>query len=169
MDSRVAPEHLEIVVRYGSRILGEFADQPAALEKPGVLGYHAAVAEALFLLSEAGGEPARAEAALELYEELLAVRPSDAVALRAVAVLSHRLGALERALECWRTLVAGSTVGTQRWYDAKFHLVSLLAEVDPDRARAVMDQHRRLNPGYGPEPWASRLEALDRRIPGAPT
>jgi hypothetical protein len=27
-----------------------------------------------------------------------------------------------------------------------------------------MDQYKQLNPQYGPQPWAARLLALDRRI-----
>ncbi|MHC4414546.1 MAG: tetratricopeptide repeat protein [Planctomycetota bacterium] len=156
---------LELVVRHGRRILAAFADHGDALRRQGVLACHAAVAEALAILSESSGDLAQAREALRLYEALLSVRPGDAGSLRATAALAERLGNLDRALECWRTLVAGSGVGTPRWYEAKFHLISLLAELDPARARSVIDQHRRLNPAYGPEPWRSRFEALDLRIP----
>ena len=66
-----------------------------------------------------------------------------------------------------RILAAGSPAGTHRWYEAKFRLITLLAEIDPARARGVMDQHKGLNPNLGPEPWASRFAALDARIPPA--
>jgi hypothetical protein len=44
----------------------------------------------------------------------------------------------------------------------------LLADLDPARARAVLDQHKQLNPDYGPDPWGVRLEQLDGRLPRAP-
>ena len=53
--------------------------------------------------------------------------------------------------------------GSGAWYEARYHQIALLADIDPARARIVMDQHRTLNPDYGPEPWASRLAALDKR------
>ena len=84
--------------------------------------------------------------------------------LRAAAGLAERFGKTDRALACWRLLAAGSEAGTEPWYEAKFHLISLLAEVDPVRARLVMDQYKQLNPEYGPQPWAARLLGLDRRI-----
>ena len=101
---------------------------------------------------------------MELYEAILSVRPRDAKVLRAAANLSERLGKIDRALECWRLLAAGAEAGTEPFYEAKFHLISVLADVDPARARLVMDQYKQLNPDYGPQPWAARLLALDRRI-----
>ena len=160
---------LDLVVRHGRRILGEFAENPEALQRRDVVAYHAAVADALMLIWERSGDPDHARAALELYETLLKARPTEAGFLRAAALLSAKQGKLDRALECWRTLVAGSAVGTQRWFEAKFHLISLLADTDPARARAVMDQHKQLTPTYGPEPWGSRLRALDLRIGPADT
>ena len=37
----------------------------------------------------------------------------------------------------------------------------MLAETDPDRAARVLEQVRVLHPDLGPEPWRSRLQALD--------
>ncbi len=159
---------LELVVHLGRMILEEFADRPELHLQEGMLAYHATVAEALTALWQRSGDPRQADDALELHEKVLQVRPNDAASLRSAATLSESLGRAARAVECWRTLVAGSTAGTPEWFDARFHLISLLAESDPARARTVMDQHKQLNPGYGPEPWASRYEALDRRIPPAP-
>jgi tetratricopeptide (TPR) repeat protein len=159
---------LQLVVHHGQRILTEFEDQPDALSQRRVLVYYSTVAEALLQLAEAGGGPPQARQALDLYEKLLAAAPTDARILRATAVLSEGLDNIDQALRCWRTLAAGSTIGTEAWYEARFHLITLLADVDPARARAVMDQHKQLNPDYGPEPWSSRMRQLDLRIPAAP-
>ena len=161
------PASLQLVIRHGRRVVSEFADDSDALKRPRVLATHAAVAEALM---QAGRRnPALEQQALELYEKLVTERPRDAAFLRATAMLSERLNKPDQALSCWRKLVAGTTVGEPLWYEAKFRLIDLLAETDPPRARSIMDQHKQLNPGYGPEPWASRLRELDGRIPEAPS
>lgn len=72
----------------------------------------------------------------------------------------------ERTLEDWRELAAGSDPQSEPWFEAKFHIISLLLETSPFTARAVMDQLKPLNPDSIPEPWAGRLRALDRRIDG---
>ncbi len=161
----VDPVFQELVLRHGRRVIAEYEDRPDALTQTRVLAYHAAVAEAHLIDWQRGGDPIQAAAALALYERLLTAAPGDARFLRATAILSEALDRVEQALQCWRTLVAGSPFTSDRWYEAKFHVISLLAETDPTRARAVMDQHKQLNPGYGPEPWASRLRQLDARIP----
>jgi hypothetical protein len=40
----------------------------------------------------------------------------------------------------------------------------MLAETDPNRAAQVLEQVRVLHPDFGPEPWRSRLQALDVEI-----
>jgi hypothetical protein len=164
----VNPADLDLVVRFGSRIVDEFSSDPGAIRRPGVLAYYVTLAEARFVLWERSPSSSRARSALELYLQVLEVRPHDAGSLRAAGLLSEHVGEPQRALEYWRLLAAGSPPGTHRWYEAKFRLITLLAEIDPARARAVMDQHKGLDPSLGPEPWASRFTALDERIPPAP-
>ena len=156
-----------MVVNTGLRILSEFEPSTETLQRKSVLAYYLAVADALSLQWQRRSRTDIAQRALELYEAVLSVRPRDAKVLRAAADLSERLGKTDRALDCWRLLAAGIEVGTEPWYEAKFHLISVLAQVDPARARLVMDQHKQLNPDYGPQPWAARLLALDRRIDGS--
>lgn len=156
---------LELVVRFGGRVLHEFKDVDNAMNLPGVLGYYVAVAEASMELWQQTGDADKGKAALFLYEQMLDARPRSAPFLRAVAILSEKVGDSSRALECWRRLVAGSQSGTEPWYEAKFHLIKLLASSDPARARMVMDQHKQLNPEYGPEPWGGMLKGLDAQIP----
>lgn len=158
---------LELVVRFGGRVLHEFKDMHDAVNVPGAVGYYAAVAEASLEAWQQSGEAEKGKAALFLFEQLLAARPRSAPYLRAVAVLSEGVGQSSRALECWRKLVAGSESGADGWYEAKFHLIKLLAVSDPARARQVMDQHKQLHPNYGPDPWGGRLKGLDEQIPKA--
>lgn len=160
----VQTAELQLVVRYGRRLLKQLAEGSTSQPAAGVLGNYKSVAEALMLLWQRDGDPGKAQAALELYESVLQARPTDAESLRATAILSEAVGRLARAMECWRKLAAGYGVGAPNWYEARFHLITLLAELDPPRARAVIQQYKNLNPSWGPEPWASRFEALQRRI-----
>ncbi len=159
--------YLLLVVVHGQRVIREFQDSADALGQRRILAWHAAVAEAMMIDWQQSRDAARAGRALELYERLLAAVPTDVRFLRATAILSEELSRLDRALSCWRTLAAGTTAFTERWYEARFHQITLLADIDPVRARAVMNQHKQLNPDYGPDPWGTRLRQLDLRIPGA--
>jgi hypothetical protein len=156
---------VERVARYGGRVLHEFRDDPAALDRPGALGYFSAVGEASMLLWERDRNPERARAALFLFEKLLTKRPSNAGFLRSSALLYEALDQPQKALDNWRRIVAGSGAGNPGWHEAKFHQISLLAKIDPRRAREVMNQHTQLNPDYGPDPWGARLKGLDAQIP----
>jgi tetratricopeptide (TPR) repeat protein len=157
---------LDLVVEHGMRVLEEFEDRPDALGESRILAWHAAVADAMLTDWQSTRDRARAEEALDLYERLLTAAPTDARFLRATAILAEALARLDLALSCWRTLAAGTAALSERWYEARFHQISLLADTDPDRARAVMDQHKQLNPDFGPDPWGARFRKLDERIPG---
>ena len=158
------PAALKLIVQSGQRILREFEGQPDSINRSSVLAYHLAVADALMQQFKEYAIKQSAHDALILYEKVLGVRPRDGHVLRAVAQLSEESGNNERALACWRTLVAGSDPGSDSWYEAKYHLILVLAETDMKRARAVMYQLKQLNPDYGPPPWRALLAALDKRI-----
>jgi hypothetical protein len=159
---------IERVARYGGRVLYEFGDAPDALDKSGAMAYYTAVADATFALWRKTGEIERARAALFLYDKLLQRRPNSAAFLRAAALLAERVGQEPKALDHWRRLVAGSEIHSEGWFEAKFHQIQLLAKLDPPRARAVMDQHKQLNPDFGPPPWGPKLKGLDEQIATSP-
>ena len=155
---------IELVVRYGGRVLHEFSDAADPLQPAGSLGYHAAVAEASMTLWERTGNAERGRAALFLYERLLARQPNNAAFLRAVGLLAAHFGDQFKAIDCWRKLAAGLPERSPQWFEAKFHLIQSLASIDPARARDVMDQHKQLHPDYGIEPWGEKLRALDASL-----
>lgn len=159
---------IDRVVRDGGRVLHEFMDDPAALDRPGAIGYYAAVAEATMAQWERTRAVERAEAALFLYDQLLAKRPSSAQYLRAAALLAEATGRPEKALDHWRRIVAGTNQESPGWYEAKFHQILTLAKLDPSRAREVLNQHKQLHPEFGPEPWGAMLKGLDQQIPMNP-
>ncbi len=171
-DEETLPEEREAaterVARYGGRVLYEFGDEPNALDKAGAMGYYTAVAEATFALWEKTGDAERAEAALFLFDKLLSRRPNSARFLRSAALLAEKVDQQQQALDHWRRLVTGSEVGSEGWYEAKFHQIQLLLKLDPPRAREVMNQHKQLNPDFGPPPWGPKLKGLDEQIPQKP-
>lgn len=114
-----------------------------------------------------GGDAQLGERALALGEALLAKRPKDAGLLEGVAAVAAPLGRRERAAECLRLLVAGSSVGSDRWYRAKIAFIEVLAEMDPRRARVVLDQHKAMQPDYGPGAFGEALRRLDAALPSA--
>lgn len=158
------PGRLQLVARYGGRVIREFEDDPRALQQSQVLGYHAAVADALATLWEIDGQDHHAAAALFLYQRMLEAAPHNAAFLRSAASLASHLGELEFASDCWRRIAAGSRTATEPWYEARYELISLLARIDPERALQVMHQHVQLYPDYGPEPWGSRLRQLAQQL-----
>ena len=157
-------EGIDLVIRYGGRVLHEFKDDANAMNQPGTLGYFAAVAEASMAKWELTGDQERGKAALFLFQKLLANRPKHAGFLRATALLEEGVGDRTRAMECWRTIVAAGDQKSTLWFEAKFNLIRILAQSDLGRARQVMDQHKQLNPDYGPEPWGARLKGLDQSL-----
>ncbi len=156
---------LATVIRYGGRVLREY-DAAADLQNPRVVAYFVAVANAAFELWERTGDPEPGQQALFLYrDKLLGVLPRNARFLRSTAVLAEAFDDVETALRCWRQLVSGTPQGEIAWFEARFKVISILEQSDPDRAREVMDQHVQLYPDYGPNPWGARLRALDDRLP----
>lgn len=109
------------------------------------------------------------ERALALGEALRVIREKDATLLEGIASLAARLGRTELAIECLRQVVAGSPIGSERWYRSKVAFVEVLAATDQRRARAVLDQHKAMQPDFGPAPYGDRLRELDGQVPGGGT
>jgi len=154
-------ETLELIARYGGRVIQEFTGKPEAFARPETMTYHVIVAEASLELWRRTQNAERAGAALFLFERLLERRPDDARFLRVTAELAGALGKNERALACWRTLFAGLQPGSDAWYEAKYHQIEILGRDDPARALQVLKQHVHLEGQYGPAPWGDRLRELE--------
>ncbi|MFO0828350.1 MAG: hypothetical protein U0572_09380 [Phycisphaerales bacterium] len=125
-------------------------------------------AEAIAEASTADVNAERTARGLALAQALIKRTPKDPALLETLATLSAASGDKSAAAECLRQVVAGSVVESERWYRAKVRLIELLADVDPERARAVLRQHVKLQPHYGPSPWGDRLRALEKELGAAP-
>ncbi len=109
----------------------------------------------------------REEAArgLALADLLLERRPGDGTLLRSGAMLAETAGDDARAAELLRTLVGGLPTRTEPWFQAKVDQMRVLARFAPERARAVIAQHRALYPELGPEPHRTRILEIERTLP----
>ncbi|MCA9304185.1 MAG: hypothetical protein KC996_08690 [Phycisphaerales bacterium] len=90
----------------------------------------------------------------------------DESLLRMTAELAQARGDLTIALDAWLRLLAQYTSNEPQWYEARYESFRLLIEIDPDRARQAINQHRVLYPNPGPEPWGSRIQELISTVPG---
>ncbi|HUT94302.1 MAG TPA: hypothetical protein VMY37_32885 [Thermoguttaceae bacterium] len=104
-----------------------------------------------------------AEAAGQL-EKILAVYPNDQGYLRRAGLALFQAESYDRALPHWRKLLAGLPRESVVWYEAKYHQLACLIEVDEARAREVFGQFELLHPDFGPEPWREKLRSLQRRL-----
>jgi hypothetical protein len=135
-----------------------------------VEGLRLSLAAAAIGLARPGDAAARTEAATAVAEAMDRVRPerpAERGVLQALGRAAGRLGDLDRALECWRTLSDGLRPPDADWYEARFEVASILRRIDPERALAVMRQHAVLEPDYGPAPWGPRLRQLHEDLEAA--
>ncbi len=161
-DVRIAA--VDRMIKFGQRVLDEDDENDDQKLSRTQQSIQTAVAEAYLTRWERIGEEVDGRQSLSLFEQLLLDHPRNAHFLRSTAILNGAFDDPDRALECWRLLVAGLPEGGGDWYEAKFNVIDLLSRTDPIRARNVMDQHKLLHPEYGPDPWGARLRVLDARI-----
>ncbi|HZW09116.1 MAG TPA: hypothetical protein VFF69_04365, partial [Phycisphaerales bacterium] len=62
--------------------------------------------------------------------------------------------------------MSGLREGSDGWFEARVESIRVLAQTDSPRARAVLNQHKVLYPGLGPEPWDAELRELDELLEG---
>jgi hypothetical protein len=93
--------------------------------------------------------------------------PWRGAAIEAVASSSAAAGRWREVLEAARRLLAGRARGSEGWNNAKALQIEALAELDPGQARAVLDQHRVLDPAWDQGVVGMRLRRLHDRLPEA--
>jgi len=101
---------------------------------------------------------------LMLYQSLLASQGDAARILQASARFFESANERTLAIESLSRLLKGLDEGTDEWFQTKGHLISLLATVDPARARQLIEQHAVLYPEFGPPPWGARLRTLHKQL-----
>jgi hypothetical protein len=123
-----------------------------------------AIAEALSVATVGLSNETLAARGLAIGNELRTRDPKDPATLEALGTIAASGPDLALAAECFRELVAGSSIGTDRWFRAKVSLIRVLSKTDPARARAVLEQHVKLQPDYGPPPFGDQLRELEREL-----
>jgi hypothetical protein len=112
---------------------------------------------------ERAKESAIAGQALELDRAQLKAGVRTIASLRRVAILSEALNTGEagrrESLDAWSELLTGFDAGTDAWYEARYHSLRLLLELDPAAGARVYDQFKVLHTGI-PEKWAGKFAAL---------
>lgn len=155
------------LVGHGMRILERTGSDPASLDDGVTLGIHLNVAQAATQIADAQEDSESRQLAIRLDEAVLAAHPFSEDSLRRLAGNAEAVGDGERALECWRSILAALHPGSDAWFEARYESLRLLAAIDPKRATEALAQHLVLYPEYGPSPWGDRIKALERSIPSA--
>ena len=81
--------------------------------------------------------------------------------LRRAGLAHFSAGQYGNALQHWRTLLAGLKKGSTDWYEAKYHQLACLANMDPGKFKSVLGQFHLLYPDV-PQPWRGKIAALAR-------
>lgn len=157
------------VVKHGRIVLRTLPALGNGAADPAAIALSVGVARASAQIWREAGEEESKELAAILFRTALRSDPKNRTLLQAAAVFFHEIGDAAAALEAWRSLLGGLPAGSDEWFGAKVRVVSILAQLDPQRAREVLDQHRTLYPGMGPPPWGEQLNDLDRLLGGNPT
>jgi tetratricopeptide (TPR) repeat protein len=104
------------------------------------------------------------ETAIEMLESLNRIFPNHKSHLRKLALAYSATNQSEKAIEIWRKLAFGQEPGSDRWFEAKYQLVSgLLNSGNRESARQVYEQTILLG-NEMPETWQAKFDALHERL-----
>jgi tetratricopeptide (TPR) repeat protein len=90
-------------------------------------------------------------------DRLLAAFPKDRGYLRRAGRARMAARQFAPALDHWRTILAGSRVGSDEWYEAKHAQIECLMATDRDAAAAVFRQFELLDPELGGDAWREKF------------
>lgn len=144
------PDALKRVVATGRRVLAQL-ERPNAkgsASKAGVMNRIADAANELW--NRDRDEPMR-DLALSLDTRAFTSDIAAQPAVLRLAALAEQTLDMELASQAWLRLMATSRPPSQQWFTARANSIRILAEIDPDRAIAAIEQHRVLYPTLGPE------------------
>jgi hypothetical protein len=152
----------------GARVIAQFRTDASALSSRPVQSLYDAVAAAAEALWNIEQDEQALQQAILLDQRMVDAGGAAPTVLRRLARLSEAAGDLGPALDAWRRLLSGLPQGSGDWYEARYHSLRLLWQLEPQSAREVMTQHRLLHPDFGPEPWGERLRALNGEMAETP-
>lgn len=162
-------EEARSLARDGYRVVERLGSDPARLADPSILAAFSSVAEAAFVVWKASGETPMRDLSIRLDQSVLGAQPRALDSLIRLSEAAESAGDTRRAIECWSMRLAAASTGQTPWFEARYNLIRLLAKVEPQRARAQLDQHKALYPDFGPEPFGSQIRRLDAEVAQTPT
>ncbi|MCL4220570.1 MAG: hypothetical protein KJZ65_04285 [Phycisphaerales bacterium] len=164
-------EEARQVVRFGGRILGTPDEPGDRLSDEVLLGVADRVSEAAEFLWEREADEAMRALSLRLTRQWFERGRWTEGMLRRLGEAAETARELRLAFEAWNTLSAAYEAGEPMWFEARYHAMRLLLDLDPQRGRDVVLQHELLYPSFGPEPWGEKIRALvahARLLPDVP-
>lgn len=154
-------ERARAVIRFGRPLLRNPGEEQSSSAHVAVI---AAMAQASAQLWQESRSEDDREFALILFRTGLRADPLNRTLLYESGMFFEAAGESQAALESWRTLLGGLPAGSRDWFEAKVRLLSLLAELEPARARELVAQHRAVYPDLGPQPFNEQIEAIERKL-----
>lgn len=154
----------EEVLRHGTRLADRRLADGGAIDRGAVRTLLARVARAGRLLWEKRADEIARDIAIRMDARLIEAGVRTPEVLLRHATLAEAASSPRAALDSWRTLLSAAPESSELWYRARANSLGLLAEIDPERARQVLQQYRTLNPDLGPEPWRTRISAVARKL-----
>jgi tetratricopeptide (TPR) repeat protein len=133
-------------------------------DDPSVLSENKNAQVALSKFAQYAYEMGHRDESAEALDKLLAAFPKDRAYLQRAGRARFELRQFEAALSHWRTVLAGSRVGSDEWYEAKYHQIACLIEVDRQAAAVVFRQLQVLDPDLGKANWREKFAALRDRL-----
>ncbi|MFG0253158.1 MAG: hypothetical protein ACF8NJ_09825 [Phycisphaerales bacterium JB038] len=158
---------LDLVLRFGELLVADAGgDELAApaLGRP-VLQ---ALAEAHAHVGDLEGSTVARRRALALYDQLIAAGLGTAEIHSSTGRLAEAMGDPARALLAWQASAAYLEPEADAWFEARYHALRLLVQVDPEAAAEALAQHETLYPNFGPEPWGDLIHGLAQTLPAPP-
>ncbi|MEK6701050.1 MAG: hypothetical protein AABZ53_02225 [Planctomycetota bacterium] len=149
-------------VNHGQRLIAQLERSGTKLPDPILAGIYDSVAAAASALASA--DPAMRETALRLDRALIAANIKTQTGLKRLGVGAEAAGDLSAALAAWKELVSAIPTDNPAWYEARYESIRILAKTDLSAAAIALAQHKALYPSMGPEPWGSKLKALEAQI-----
>lgn len=155
------------VTRLGAIVLGELKEPERDVIRPDVATLHLVVARACAEQFFMEGDDTMRAMADVLFKRLVSAHPRESSFLQSAGRFWFASQDTEPALAAWRTLAGGLPQGSTDWFEARWHVLTMLAGLDPGRARALLAQHRVLYPDDGPPPWGPKIAEIGARLSGA--
>lgn len=149
-------------VTQGQRLIAQLESTGAKLPEPTLAGVYDSVAAAAFSL--APNDTAMRDVAVRLDRALIAANIKTETGFKRLAQSAEAAGDLQGALAAWKELVSAIPTDKPAWYEARYESIRILAKSDKASAAIVLAQHKALYPSMGPEPWGTKLRALESQV-----